>query len=171
MHCLYKSISGTSNSSGATASILSSSGNTASILSSTGTGSTKLRSYASSRDILEMYGTIGGNNTAATAPPLTPRMLGFSSSDLRLPPSTLLMSLSGKKSNSTLNVVDWNPNPGGGSGHQQTPSAPTTTAAGHTASISRSGSRGMFHQHKNSNSGNVTGSTLRAIQRDTIFWF
>ena len=71
----------------------SDSGQGSSILSS----SSKLRSYASSRDILEMYGTGAGQ-------PLTPRMLGFSSSDLRLPPSALLLSLSGKKSNSTLSV-------------------------------------------------------------------
>ena len=71
----------------------SDSGHGSSILSNT----SRLRSYASSRDILEMYGTGAGQ-------PLTPRMLGFSSSDLRLPPSALLLSLSGKKSNSSMNV-------------------------------------------------------------------
>ena len=75
---------------------LSDSGQGSSILS----GSTRLRSYASSRDILEMYGT----SSTGHQPPLTPRLLGFSSSDLRLPPSTLLHSLSGKKSNSSLSV-------------------------------------------------------------------
>ena len=71
----------------------SDSGHGSSILSNT----SRLRSYASSRDILEMYGTGAGQ-------PLTPRMLGFSSSDLRLPPSALLLSLSGKKSNSSMSV-------------------------------------------------------------------
>ena len=80
----------------------SDSGQGSSILSS----STKLRSYASSRDIVEMYGNGSGQ-------PLTPRMLGFSSSDLRLPPSTLLLSLAGKKSNSSLSV-HWPPPSGGG---------------------------------------------------------
>ena len=61
--------------------------------------STKLRSYASSRDILEMYGQGAGQ-------PLAPRLMGFSSSELRLPPSALLLSLSGRKSNSSLSV-DW----------------------------------------------------------------
>ena len=51
----------------------------------------QLRSYASSKDILEMYGrTLPSNNN-----PLTPRMVGFSSTDLRLPPAAMLMSLSG----------------------------------------------------------------------------
>ena len=52
----------------------------------------QLRSYASSKDILEMYGrTLPTNNN-----PLTPRMVGFSSTDLRLPPAAMLMSLSGE---------------------------------------------------------------------------
>ena len=51
----------------------------------------QLRSYASSKDILEMYGrTLPSNNN-----PLTPRLVGFSSTDLRLPPAAMLMSLSG----------------------------------------------------------------------------
>ena len=58
-----------------------------------GTGQAgQLRSYASSKDILEMYGrTLPTNNN-----PLTPRMVGFSSTDLRLPPAAMLMSLSGE---------------------------------------------------------------------------
>jgi hypothetical protein len=56
-----------------------------------------MRSYASSRDILEMYAQGAGQ-------PLAPRLLGFSSSDLRMPPAALLLSLSGKKSNSALSV-------------------------------------------------------------------
>ena len=63
-----------------------------------------LRSYASSRDILELY----GHNSTTTTAPLTPRMVGFSSSDLRLPPAAMLMSLSGKKSNSALSIP-WTP--------------------------------------------------------------
>jgi len=58
-----------------------------------------MRSYASSRDILEMYGQGAGHSQ-----PLTPRMVGFSSSDLRLPPAAMLLSLSGKKSNSALSI-------------------------------------------------------------------
>jgi len=50
-----------------------------------------MRSYASSRDILEMYGQSAGHSQ-----PLTPRMVGFSSSDLRLPPAAMLLSLSGQ---------------------------------------------------------------------------
>ena len=64
-----------------------------------------LRSYASSRDILELY---GHNNNNSNNTPLTPRMVGFSSSDLRLPPAAMLMSLSGKKSNSALSIP-WAP--------------------------------------------------------------
>jgi hypothetical protein len=56
-----------------------------------------MRSYASSRDILQMYGQGMGQK-------LTPRTMGFSSSDLRLPPGAMLLSLSGKKSNSALSV-------------------------------------------------------------------
>ena len=66
---------------------------------------TMLRSYASSRDILELY---GHNSSTSTNSPLTPRMVGFSSSDLRLPPAAMLMSLSGKKSNSALSIP-WSP--------------------------------------------------------------
>ena len=66
---------------------------------------TMLRSYASSRDILELY---GHNSSTTTNSPLTPRMVGFSSSDLRLPPAAMLMSLSGKKSNSALSIP-WSP--------------------------------------------------------------
>ena len=65
-----------------------------------------LRSYASSRDILELYGH--NNNNSSNNIPLTPRMVGFSSSDLRLPPAAMLMSLSGKKSNSALSIP-WTP--------------------------------------------------------------
>ena len=65
-----------------------------------------LRSYASSRDILELYGHNNNNNSSNI--PLTPRMVGFSSSDLRLPPAAMLMSLSGKKSNSALSIP-WAP--------------------------------------------------------------
>lgn len=61
--------------------------------------SKSMRSYASSRDILEMYGQGAGHSQ-----PLTPRMVGFSSSDLRLPPAAMLLSLSGKKSNSALSI-------------------------------------------------------------------
>jgi len=50
-----------------------------------------MRSYASSRDILEMYGQGAGQSQ-----PLTPRLVGFSSSDLRLPPAAMLLSLSGQ---------------------------------------------------------------------------
>ena len=60
-----------------------------------GAGAGQLRSYASSRDILELYGRQGAGQVAA---PLTPRMVGFSSTDLRLPPAAMLMSLSGKSS-------------------------------------------------------------------------
>ncbi len=76
------------------------SGQGSSILSQStmvGGGGRLMRSYASSRDILEMYGQSAGQ-------PLTPRLLGFSSSDLRLPPAALLLSLSGKKSNSAVSV-------------------------------------------------------------------
>ena len=62
-----------------------------------GSGGRLMRSYASSRDILEMYGQGAGQ-------PLAPRLLGFSSSDLRLPPAALLLSLSGKKANSAMSV-------------------------------------------------------------------
>ena len=54
-----------------------------------------LRSYASSRDILELYGRTSTSSGTAQNNPLTPRMVGFSSSDLRLPPAAMLMSLSG----------------------------------------------------------------------------
>ena len=120
-------------------------------------GTGKLRSYASSRDILEMYGTIGGNNTANHNPPLAPRMLGFSSSDLRLPPSALLISLSGKKSNSTLNV-DWNTNPNGG-GQLSTAEMPVTTGG----AITRNSSvvNGMYHHN--------LATPIRRIERDTVF--
>ena len=50
-----------------------------------------MRSYASSRDILEMY----GQGAAGHSQPLTPRLVGFSSYDLRLPPAAMLLSLSG----------------------------------------------------------------------------
>jgi hypothetical protein len=75
------------------------SGQGSSILSqsTTTTAGRLMRSYASSRDILEMYGQSPGQ-------PLTPRLLGFSSSDLRLPPAALLLSLSGKRSNSSISV-------------------------------------------------------------------
>ena len=53
-----------------------------------------LRSYASSKDILELYGKTT-NSSHTQSNPLTPRMVGFSSSDLRLPPAAMLMSLSG----------------------------------------------------------------------------
>jgi len=120
------------------------------------TGGTKLRSYASSRDILEMYGTIGGNNAANHNPPLSPRMLGFSSSDLRLPPSALLISLSGKKANSTMNV-DWNQNPGAGGGIGNTPAA-----GGHPAKVTRNSTAvGMYHHN--------LATTVRRIERDTVF--
>ena len=56
-----------------------------------------LRSYASSRDILELYGRTAASSGSAQNNPLTPRMVGFSSSDLRLPPAAMLMSLSGGK--------------------------------------------------------------------------
>merc|ERR1712233_300094 len=62
-----------------------------------------LRSYASSKDILELYGKTS-NASQTQSNPLTPRMVGFSSSDLRLPPAAMLMSLSGKKSNSSLSI-------------------------------------------------------------------
>ena len=103
-----------------------------------------------------MYGTIGGNNTANHNPPLAPRMLGFSSSDLRLPPSALLISLSGKKSNSTLNV-DWNTNPNGGS-QLSNADPPVTTAA-----ITRNSSvvNGMYHHN--------LATPIRRIERDTVF--
>lgn len=48
------------------------------------------------------------NNNSSNNIPLTPRMVGFSSSDLRLPPAAMLMSLSGKKSNSALSIP-WTP--------------------------------------------------------------
>ena len=51
-----------------------------------------IRSYASSRDILQLYGAPG----QPAAQPLAPRLTGFSSSDLRLPPSAMLLSLSGQ---------------------------------------------------------------------------
>ena len=129
------------------------SSNTTSIVSSSASTTGKLRSYASSRDILEMYGTIGGGagGTSTTAnhnPPLAPRMLGFSSSDLRLPPSTLLMSLSGKKSNSSLNV-DWNTQGGGGG------------AAHHQLSVAQVKSGNSIYQN--------LPATLRRVQRDTVF--
>lgn len=131
-----------------------SSGTGSSIMSST--GGTKLRSYASSRDILEMYGTIGGNNAANHNPPLSPRMLGFSSSDLRLPPSALLISLSGKKANSTMNV-DWNQNSGVGGGIGNTPAA-----GGHPAKVTRNSTAvGMYHHN--------LATTVRRIERDTVF--
>jgi len=74
-----------------------------------------MRSYASSRDILEMYG-----QGAAQNQPLTPRLVGFSSSDLRLPPAAMLLSLSGKKSNSALSI-HWGQ--GGSSVYQNIPVA------------------------------------------------
>lgn len=58
-----------------------------------------LRPYASTRDILELYGQSSGQPR-----PLTPRLLGFSSSDLRLPPAALLLSLSGKKAQSAFGI-------------------------------------------------------------------
>ena len=61
----------------------------------------QLRSYASSKDILEMYGrTLPTNNN-----PLTPRMVGFSSTDLRLPPAAMLMSLSGMHGYWSINCL------------------------------------------------------------------
>ena len=56
-----------------------------------------LRSYASSRDILELYGR-------TSSQPVSRMVTGFAGSELILPPPSMLMSLSGKKSNSTLSI-------------------------------------------------------------------
>ena len=68
---------------------------------------TTLRSYASSRDILELYGR------SSSTQPGNKMTSGFAGSELILPPPSLLMSLAGKKSNSTLSI-HW--------GHHQTAS-------------------------------------------------
>ena len=59
---------------------------------------TLLRSYASSRDILELYGR------TSVSPGASSRMTGFTGSELILPPAAMLKSLSGRKSNSTLSI-------------------------------------------------------------------
>jgi len=76
-----------------------------------------LRSYASSRDILDLYGQAG-----AGALPLAPRMAGFSSQELRLPPAAMLLSLSGKKSSSSL-AIHWGSSPPTASLYQNLPPA------------------------------------------------
>ena len=93
LNCLQDRESGARESSPAGETVeMSDSGRGSSLTSQdTTSSSAQLRSYASSKDILELYGrTLPTNNN-----PLTPRMVGFSSTDLRLPPAAMLMSLSG----------------------------------------------------------------------------
>ena len=103
LNCLQDRESGARESSPAGETVeMSDSGRGSSLTSQdTTSSSAQLRSYASSKDILELYGrTLPTNNN-----PLTPRMVGFSSTDLRLPPAAMLMSLSGNKETDIVNFI------------------------------------------------------------------